>query len=128
MERIEGEAELKKVKDEIGTETEKISKLERELRKLEKFYNPNPGSVINEDTEAGFYSAVKSGYEEPKTFRQAWHHTNEEEKLLWRNAIKKEIRDMVRRKVWSQKRKADIDPERSLVGCKWVFKVKNNGV
>ena len=35
---------------------------------------------------------------------------------------------MIRKKVWSQKRKANVYPERSLVGCKWVFKVKHNGV
>ena len=35
---------------------------------------------------------------------------------------------MIKRKVWRVIRKRDIPPDRRCVKCKWVFKVKRNGV
>src|SRR6056300_1140278 len=35
---------------------------------------------------------------------------------------------MIKRKVWRQIKKRDIPPDRRCVKCKWVFKIKRNGV
>mmetsp|Transcript_10575 Transcript_10575/g.23465 ORF Transcript_10575/g.23465 Transcript_10575/m.23465 type:complete len:546 (+) Transcript_10575:97-1734(+) len=74
-------------------------------------------------------SAVSSGIpEEPKTFDEAWNHPDPEERKKWRESIRKEFRDMINRKVWRHVPKRDIPEGRRLVGCKWVFKIKRNGV
>ena len=117
---------------------------------METFYNPDPASCLDksgedveeknknldnppeesglfcmENVDSGFFSAVESGYEEPKTFREAWDHPDKEERKKWREAIRKEIWDMINRNVWRHMKKRDVPPERRLVGSKWVFKIKN---
>ena len=52
---------------------------------------------------------------------------DKKERLLWRGAIRKEIRVMIKRGVGRHMKKRDIPPERRLVGSKWVFKIKNEG-
>jgi hypothetical protein len=37
---------------------------------------------------------------EPRNFREAWDHPNEEKRKKWREAIRKEFSDMNRRQVW----------------------------
>ena len=90
----------------------------QELRKLETFYNKDPMRYLDEtndflyrnldkdfeDTdvgniifESGFYSAVESDYLEPKSFREAWDQKDPVIWELWKNSIRKEIRDMIRR-------------------------------
>ena len=56
--------------------------------------------VVNIVFESGFYSAVESDYLEPKSFREAWDQKDLVIRELWQNAIRKEIRDMIRRGVW----------------------------
>ena len=71
---------------------------------------------------------TKAEFEEPKTFQEAWNHPDEYQREKWRAAICKEFHDMVKRKVWRQIKKRDIPPDRRCVKCKWVFKIKRNGV
>ena len=59
--------------------------------------------------------------------REAWDHEDEEIRKKWREALRKEIRDMIRRGVWRHKSKKSVLHNRRLVGNKWVFKLKNNG-
>ena len=40
----------------------------------------------------------------------------------------KEFRDMKRKKVWFIVKKNQVPTGRRLIGCKWVFKLKKNGV
>jgi hypothetical protein len=65
---------------------------------------------------------------EPKTFQKAWNHTNSEEKTKWQEAIRKEFKDMINRKVWTKIKRAKIPPGRRCVKHKWVFKIKRNGI
>ncbi len=67
-------------------------------------------------------------YENPLTFENAWDHLNEKERTSWRDAIQKEFRDMINRKVWIRTEKANVRKDRRLIGSKWVFKRKRNGV
>ncbi|KAG7357827.1 reverse transcriptase RNA-dependent DNA polymerase [Nitzschia inconspicua] len=66
-------------------------------------------------------------FEEPKSFEEAWNHTDENERKGWRDAIKKEFHDMNFRKVWRKFKKNQIPKHQRLIGCKWVFKKKKDG-
>jgi hypothetical protein len=73
-------------------------------------------------------SAVESDYGEPTSFREAWDHPDPESREKWREAIRKEFHDMINKGVWRYVRKGTIPGNKRLIGCKWVFKVKSNGV
>jgi Reverse transcriptase (RNA-dependent DNA polymerase) len=61
-------------------------------------------------------------------FSQAWNHADNNERNFWHQAIKKELTDMEKRGVWEIIDKKSIPKERSLIGSKWVFKQKKNGI
>ena len=63
----------------------------------------------------------------PETFQDAWHHPDPEERKLWREAIRKEFRDMIARGVWRGHKRSQVPHDRRLIGTKWVFRVKNYG-
>ena len=72
-------------------------------------------------------SVVTSGPTEPKTFQEAWHCENEKERNIWRTAIRKEMRIMIDREVWTKTERKKIPNDRRLIGNKWVFKIKRDG-
>ena len=43
-------------------------------------------------------------------------------------AIEKELKDMMNRKVWRHTNKKSVPSDRRLIGNKWAFKKKQNGV
>jgi hypothetical protein len=146
-EASEAEAEEDENEQEIHQNTttgrivtpENLSKVERELRRLHTSYNPTAEqasvafrSLIEDDENNSklmwevAFTSMDSGYDDPKTFEEAWNHPDPVEREKWREAIRKEFRDMIKRSVW---RKCSKVPEdRKLIGCKWVFKKKKNGV
>jgi hypothetical protein len=121
-----------------------LSKVEREMKRLRTYYNPaivekmeeekiEVESVENEDDEnlpevAAYAGAVESDWGEPKTFSDAWNHPNEYIRKKWREAIRKEIREMINKGVWRMVDRNKVPSGRKLIGNKWVFKVKKNGV
>ena len=107
-------------KPEEGSE-----KLIREMRKLHDTWNP----TLDDMVEVILVGGTDDTYENPSTFQEAWNHLDEEERKKWREAIRKEFRDMIyHRKVWRNIKKKDIPSNRRLIGCKWVFKKKGNEV
>jgi len=58
---------------------------------------------------------------EPITFEKAWNSGK------WREAINKDFKDMNDKKVWSIK-EGNIPEGRRCIKCKWIFKIKRNGV
>ena len=64
----------------------------------------------------------------PTNFQEAWNHKNDEMKKRWRDAIRKEFRDMTRRGVWKNYKKKDIPAGRQCIKNKWVFECKRSGV
>ena len=66
--------------------------------------------------------------EEPKTFREAWDHSDPVQREKWRTAIRKEFHDMISRGVWRKIKRRDMPQDRRCVRHKWVFKIKRNGV
>ena len=52
----------------------------------------------------------------------------EEDREQWRSGIRKEFNDMIKRKVWRHTKINKIPEDRRLIGSRWVFKKKRNGV
>ena len=69
---------------------------------------------------------VNEDYIEPKTFQEAWHHKDAIQREKWREAIRKEFRDMTKRGVWRKTKMSDVPNGRTLVKSKWVFKIKQD--
>ena len=84
------------------------------------------GKVINDKKDDS--TKNKQQFEEPNTFQEAWHHPDEYQQKKWREAIRKEFRDMIKCKVWRRTNKRNIPSNRRCIKCKWVFKIKQNGV
>lgn len=80
------------------------------------------------DGEEHLLMSVDELLKEPVRFMEAWNHPVLEVRKKWRAAIIKELTDMQKRKVWRIIKKNKIPANRKLVGHKWVFKVKRNGV
>ena len=66
--------------------------------------------------------------EEPKTFQEGWNNPNLDQQTKWREAIKKELRDMINRGVFRKVKRSSMPTGKRCVKNKWVFKVKRNGV
>ena len=77
--------------------------------------------------ETCLISAVTSDPTEPNTFQEAWHSPIEEERNNWQIAIRKEIKSLISRGVWRKIDKMKIPENRTLIGSKWVFKIKRDG-
>ena len=95
------------------------------MKNLNTFYNPTL-ITAEEQTELMLISTSPS---EPVTFQDAWNHPVNEEKRGWQEAILKELTDMdIKRKIWIKAKIKDIPEDRKLIGSKWVFKRKKNGI
>ena len=56
------------------------------------------------------------------------YNKNSKLRRKWRDAINKEFKNMEKNNVWRVIKKTDVPENRRLLGAKWVFKVKKNGV
>jgi len=63
----------------------------------------------------------------PATFQEAWHHPCAKFRDRFREAIRKEFRDMNNRRVWRKMKRSEVPKGRRLVKHKWVFDIKRNG-
>jgi len=61
--------------------------------------------------------------DDPVYFDDAWNETNEGKRLDWRNAIKKEMKDLLDRNVWEIVENIG----QKYIPLKWVFKTKESG-
>jgi len=75
------------------------------------------------DTKVSTYD-----YEEPKSYEEAWYHNDPKQRVKWRAAITKEFGDMAKRVVWTVIERKAMPVGCRCVKCKWVFKIKRNGV
>jgi Reverse transcriptase (RNA-dependent DNA polymerase) len=56
-------------------------------------------------------------------------HDDPPKKTGWKDAIEKELRDMhLKQEIWDKVATKDIPAERKLIGSRWVFKHKKNGI
>ena len=116
----------------IGAREETLGKTRSETKELSSPTNESMerADLTMEDwiQETCLISAVTSGPTEPKTFQEAWHYPIEKERDNWRAAIRKEIRSMIERGVWRKTDRKKIPSNRILIGSKWVFKIKRDGI
>ena len=103
-------------------------RLESALRKLHTFYNPTELGSFGLSEDFCFVGGTDDEYDNPSTFDEAWDHKIDVERKCWRDAIKKEFSDMIRRGVWRHTKRDQIPSDRRLIGNKWVFKRKKNGM
>ncbi|KAL7428455.1 hypothetical protein ACHAXM_001277, partial [Skeletonema potamos] len=66
--------------------------------------------------------------DEPTTFDGAWNHPNPVQRRHWRKAIEKEFGDYKKRDCFKVVKKSSVPKDRRTIKCKWVFKLKRNGV
>ena len=78
--------------------------------------------------DVAFVGGTEESYDNSADFYDALDHPLEQERKLWRQGITKEFHDMKTKKVRVITNICDIPENRRLIGCKWVNKVKRNGV
>ena len=71
--------------------------------------------------------AVESTHREPVNHREMMKRP-EEERIKWQEGMQKEFKDFEKRGVWKVMKTRDMPSGRKLIGCKWVYKLKRNGV
>ena len=106
------------------------------MRMLESSFNPEASKIVEEFKQGRdilldqVNIALLSAniVREPTTFDEAWNCANQADQIKWREAIKKEFNDMNDKKVWSVINKESIPEGRRCIKCKWIFKIKRNGV
>ena len=62
----------------------------------------------------------KETIDEPKTFQEAWNNPNKDHQLKWREAIKKELRDMINHGVFRKVKRSSMPTRKRCVktnGC-----------
>ena len=78
--------------------------------------------------EIAFVTSTMSDPDEPQSFQEAWWDPDLISREKWREAIQLEFKKMLDMGVWRHVKRNDYPNARRLVGCRWVFKVKRNGV
>ena len=93
-----------------GTNTQ----LRRAMYKINDSWNTTLEDVV----EFAFVGGTDDLYVNPRTFDEAWNHTDANDRKKWREAIRKEFYDMhVARKVWRPVKTNMIPKDRRLIGC-----------
>jgi hypothetical protein len=80
-----------------------------------------------DQTNLAFFSTSPSEIE-PTSFNEAWNHPDPKNLELWRIPFNKELGEMKNKKVWEIINTEDVPEERRTIKCKWVFKIKRNGM
>ena len=78
--------------------------------------------------EIAFVTSTMSDPDEPQSFQEAWWDPDLISREKWREAIRLEFKKMLDMGVWRHVKRNDHPNDCRLVGCRWVFKVKRNGV
>jgi hypothetical protein len=84
--------------------------------------------VLKADISEAYETVDLDKLVEPKKYHEAWDHPETYQRDKWREAMRKEFKDMETRKVWKKIKRVDMPRGRRCVKNKWVFKIKRNGV
>lgn len=111
------------------------ARIPREVRNLQTSYNDaetifKDSLDSGEQREFGGFALTTEEVEypsEPTSFREAWDHPDPIEREGWRDAIRKEFHDMIKRGVWRRVKRTQVPSNRRTIGSKWVFKRKRDG-
>ena len=78
--------------------------------------------------EIAFVTSTMSDPDEPQSFQEACWDPDLISREKWREAIHLEFKKMLDMGVWRHVKRNDHPNDHRLVVCRWVFKVKRNGV
>lgn len=120
--------------EEQEFESSGVIKLRKKIEKMhvvDKLKCVQEDSDVNEDDRLSVLREIVQELKDqlPTTYDEAWNHPDEKLRELWRAAIRKELRSLIKeRKVWSVMKRRDIPSGRRCVKSKWVFDVKRSGL
>ena len=106
-----------------------IAQKENDLMKQalnEKGMLENP--TTNDMAEMVLVGGTSDSYKSPERFNDKCYNENPKPQLKWIEAIKKEFVNMGKNHVWRVIKKTDVPENSRLLGAKWVFRVKKNGI
>jgi hypothetical protein len=72
-------------------------------------------------------SKFKSIFEVPRSFDDAWNHSDQFQRTRWRDAICNEFKKMNDKQVWRKVKRSTMPRDRRCVKHKWVFEIKRDG-
>ena len=78
--------------------------------------------------ETAFVTSTMSDPDEPQSFQEARWDPDQIAREKWQEPIHREFKKMLDMGVWRHVKREDCPNDCRLVGCRWVFKVKRNGV
>ena len=78
--------------------------------------------------EIAFVTSTMSNPDETQSFQEGWWDPDLISREKWREPICMELKKMLDMGVWRHVKRNDHPNDHRLVGCRWVFKVKRNGV
>ena len=105
--------------------TERVRGVNRALRNLETFFNPNPWEHLQDvANETSLTATIYDGNPEPKSVAEA-KKTKDWKK--WLEAIFTEFDNMEEKEVWEVVNRKDIPSGRKIIGNRWVFAIKDDG-
>ena len=122
--------------DVIDSNNNQNKRVYRQLKQLKSWFNPEATKAVEDYeqgrdinlSEANIALISTNLVNEPVSFDEAWNNEDLKEQLKWREAIEKELVDMKTKNVWEIINKSDVPENRRCIKCKWIFKVKRNGV
>ena len=76
--------------------------------------------------EIAFVTSTMSYPDEPQSFQEAWWDPDLVAREKWQDAIQLVFKKMLDMGVWRHVNRTDYSQDQRLVGCRWVFKVKQN--
>jgi hypothetical protein len=127
----------KEVQEEKELDEQKMAKVYKNLRQLESSFNPKAAKIVERikqgreillDHTKFAFIGVGTVEKEPTTFEEAWNHDDPRSQEKWHEATNKEFEEMEKKQVWEVMKKEDIPQDRRTIKCKWIFKIKRNGV
>ena len=74
--------------------------------------------------EIAFVTSTISDPDEPQSFQEAWWDPDLIAREKWREAICLEFKKMLDMSVWTHVKREDHPNDHGLVGCRWIFKLK----
>ena len=78
--------------------------------------------------EMAFVTSTMSDPDEPQSFQEAWWDPDLVAREKWLETIHLEFKKMLDMGGWRHVKSEDHPNDHRFVGCRWVFKVKRNGV
>ena len=87
-------------------------------------YNPTREDIM----DILLFGGTDKCYKSTEKFNEAWNNKNLSLRDKWREAIRKEFENMEKNNIWKVTWKKKITSDRQLLGTKWSFKAKKDGL